>query len=556
VYFNNGSANVIGGNVIYQDLDTTGYFGLGHAQSSNHTVTVGTTIPLSPWISLALGGNIFHQTTNDYTDYTDQLAPGVSSPTTLGTYCDGSAPTIRCSTSTQASTNSATYGWFLEPHLNVRSRFFAAPGFRLDGGSGGTHATNSSGGTVGGLSAFPKIDFSYIAVDRESRRPLWGVLTLLRPRLAFGFGGTQPPPEERLRLFNETTYPDYCGATFRLDSADVYGICLSTLGNTQLRPERSRELEGGFDATLWNGRFVMMLTKYDKIKHDAIITVPVAPSVSGNEGASFNIAQNIGDVRNTGTEITVNATMLESRALSWNIGANVSNNNNVLVHLTSGQSINYGLGLVPGYPLFGKWVAPIESFSDLNHDGKIEPNEVVLGDSLVYAGQPNPKYQFNLNTTITLLNGQLSATANFAYQNGMTQTNAAALYTGSFYLLGNNPATPLAYQAAVQAAECFSFVGGYTCATKTNYGLLQTVNEFRFTALSINYQLPRTVSSWFHVPRASVALQGSNLALHTNYRGKDPNVNAFSTVSSGDETADTGQVPEPRTWWLKFTLGN
>ena len=54
----------------------------------------------------------------------------------------------------------------------------------------------------------------------------------------------------------------------------------------------------------------------------------------------------------------------------------------------------------------------------------------------------------------------------------------------------------------------------------------------------------------------SMALQGSNLALHSNYRGKDPNVNAFSTVSGVDETADLGQIPEPRTWWLKLTLGN
>jgi hypothetical protein len=54
----------------------------------------------------------------------------------------------------------------------------------------------------------------------------------------------------------------------------------------------------------------------------------------------------------------------------------------------------------------------------------------------------------------------------------------------------------------------------------------------------------------------TLALQGSNLGLHTNYRGMDPNVNAFSTVNAGDETADLGQIPEPRTWWLKLSVGN
>ena len=86
--------------------------------------------------------------------------------------------------------------------------------------------------------------------------------------------------------------------------------------------------------------------------------------------------------------------------------------------------------------------------------------------------------------------------------------------------------------------------------------MIQTVNTLRFNSLSINYQLPTAVATRFRAPRMTMALQGSNLGLHTNYRGKDPNVNAFSTVSAGDETRDLGQIPEPRTWWLKLTLGN
>jgi hypothetical protein len=86
--------------------------------------------------------------------------------------------------------------------------------------------------------------------------------------------------------------------------------------------------------------------------------------------------------------------------------------------------------------------------------------------------------------------------------------------------------------------------------------LIQVVNTFQFNTLSVNYVLPTRVSSWLRVPRAGVALQGSNLGLHTNYRGKDPNVNAFSTVSAGDQTLDLGQIPEPRMWRFQLTLGN
>jgi hypothetical protein len=115
-------------------------------------------------------------------------------------------------------------------------------------------------------------------------------------------------------------------------------------------------------------------------------------------------------------------------------------------------------------------------------------------------------------------------------------------------------------QAAVVAAgagcyySCTESFGSLTQSSAI--GLVQKVNTFRFNDLSINYDLPHTMAAWFRVPRMTVALQGSNLALHTNYRGKDPGVNAFATVSSGDETVDTGQLPQPRIWWLKVSLSN
>jgi hypothetical protein len=72
--------------------------------------------------------------------------------------------------------------------------------------------------------------------------------------------------------------------------------------------------------------------------------------------------------------------------------------------------------------------------------------------------------------------------------------------------------------------------------------------------LSLNVLLPREVARWFRVPHMSVALQGSNLGLSTQYRGKDPNVNVYS---SGNLTADDGNaLPQPRVWSLRVALGN
>ena len=555
-----GTASV----VVACQGDTTGFYGVGRGTSHDQTLTAGTAIPLT-LATLAVGGNVYSQSTTDFSVATDQLAPGVTVPTTFIRSNGTNAPT------SQSTFGQSTYGWYVEPRLNVHSRFFVTPGFRLDGGSGGSH----SSGSFSGLSAFPKIDLSYVAVDRQGTRPLWGVLTLLRPRLAFGLAGTQPLPQDKLRLFNIGSFNlpvpgsgnnfgslgsggGDCQPTLTLDgTTTVPAVCLNALGNTLLRPERTRELEGGVDATLWQGRLSLTYTRYDKTTQDAVLSIPVAPSVAGG----WSIEKNIGVIRNTGTELTLNATVLESRALSWNVGANLSNDNSLVVRLNPGQApICYnstgsggpcsGTRIVAGYPLFGEWAVPIASFADANHDGIIEPSEIRYADSVVYVGQPNPKYQFNLNTGLTLFSGRLTANATFAYQNGLTQNNAGACQSGSFALLPNAPNTPPATQAAIVAAGCG--VSGQV----TQIGLVQTVNTFRFNDLSVNYEVPKAFSTWFRVPRVTLALQGSNLALHTNYRGKDPNVNAFSTVSAGDETVDLGQIPLPRTWWLRVTAGN
>ena len=343
----------------------------------------------------------------------------------------------------------------------------------------------------------------------------------------------------------------------------VQPVVLTTLGNTLLQPERSDELEGGFDAEL-AGRYSVTVTQYNKTRHNAIISIPVEPSING--GGS--IYENIGVIRETGTEVSAQATLVQRRAVSWTLGGNLSHQQNLVVRLNPGQSgIDLGNGsrVEAGYPLTGRWALPITSFADENHDDILEGNELRTGDSAVYVGQQAPKFDLAVNTGLTLLNGRLSVNATVAYENGLTQFNDGAVNSGSFALLPNTPGTSLATQAAVLAAvgggicvgsNFAGSVGTSSCTPMTTIGVIQTVNTLRFSDLSIRASLPTSVARLFRASTMSVALQGSNLGLHSNYRGKDPNVNAFSTASSGDQTTDLGQIPQPRLWRLQFSVGN
>jgi hypothetical protein len=72
----------------------------------------------------------------------------------------------------------------------------------------------------------------------------------------------------------------------------------------------------------------------------------------------------------------------------------------------------------------------------------------------------------------------------------------------------------------------------------------------RFNSLSVAYHLPVSIAQRFRASALTIALQGMNLGLWTNYLGKDPNVNS-SVV--GNTVADNGVLPQPRTWQVRIS---
>ncbi len=443
----------------------------------------------------------------------------------------GVATPSRLSAASQNHTSNMSGGWYLEPRINLNSRFFINPGFRLDGGN----ASGKNSGFRGGLfSLFPKLNQSWLVINRDDGNPMFGVITSLRTRMAFGIAGVQPQAIWQYRM----TVPP------KDRMLDMNGLDISTLGNTRLHPERTRELEGGFDLDLWNGRTMLTVTQYRKVRIDAIVPFPVAPSVYG---VSMIIYNNIGRVQNTGTELTASVIPIDNRIITWSLSASLSKHSNKLISLNDGLSaINVGNGtrLVPGYPLFGRWEVPILGYSTGIGD-RLSIKDVIIGDSAIYMGAQIPNFDLPIHTQLSLFQGLVSVNASFSYSDGLTQLNA-----GNGQLLANlylNPQATLADQAAALMAK--SICTGFKC---TDYGLIQTVNSLRFQSFSLGYNVPRQLAKKIGASSLSFAIQGSNLGLWTNYRGKDPNVS--STFS--DIVIDSGQLPEPRTWRVQCRVGN
>jgi TonB-dependent SusC/RagA subfamily outer membrane receptor len=497
--------------------DSTGFYRLNRVGTQDGTFSIGSTLLRSgrgriPGIRVPIGIQLQKRQNSALSGAQVGIPEGVTDPT-FGSNTGSSVLS-------ESRGNTATYGWFAAPTIDLNSRFFVNPGFRLDGGS-------ASGGRAG-LSLLPKVNVSWIAIDPSSR-PLFGVLTFLRPRFALGIAGVQPGAGDHLRLFASQM------AALPGESA-IEVARLQSIGNTRLRPERSREFEGGVDADLWQQRVALKFSTYHKLRIDAIVSSPIAPSLGGGIG-NTNFKQNIGNVRNTGVEASIDAQVLDRRMIEWRVGATVSKNSNVLLNLApgvrdgcAGQGARCGGGqrIVPGYPLFGFWQHPIVGYYDRN-------GEIVYGDSLEYVGAAEPAFQATLSTSIAVLNGRLRLNTDFSYQNGMTQAASNTSAGSMSYLKYYNPSLSLEETALLNLN-------------------IQKIDVLRWQSFSVNYQIPSEFLRWLPGSSMAISFQGSNLGVRTNYRyGIDPNVN--SAGSSGNVVNDNGALPQPRLYQIAVQIG-
>jgi len=500
------------------DIGTTqGDYSGGTAINQTQTARLSGTAFPGRKFSVGAGVEVTQQSRQQVQGQNDSTGAGVLLPNTLEFV-------------TQQRSKTGTGGWFLEPRFNLSSRFYFNPGIRIDDNG----VAGAGGGTL--WAVFPKQSFSWIAIDRSEGTPMFGVISMLRPRLSFGVAGVQPAPGWRLRLMHPAK-DNY--------SLEDSGLELATLGNSQLTPERTRELEGGFDMDLWRNRVSLSVTQFRKLRIDAIEQVGIAPSIYGGSLSQY---LNIGRVRNTGTELTLNAVVVERPLVSWTINMSLSKYTNTLLSLSAQTSyidVGNGTRLVEGYPLFGRWSRPILGYAPSTTGGRLSIADVIIGDTAVYVGQQAPNFELPFSTSLSLFRGRVSVNATFQYKDGLTQVNSGGIaHLSNIYF---NPHASLADQAAALVA---TVPGG---GQGTDYGLIQTVNSLRFNTLSVGYSVPQSIAQRLRVAGMQLALQGSNLGLWTNYRGKDPDVNG-ATV--GDVTRDDGQLSQPRVWRFQVRVNN
>jgi TonB-linked SusC/RagA family outer membrane protein len=104
-----------------------------------------------------------------------------------------------------------------------------------------------------------------------------------------------------------------------------------TLGNGNLKPERTNEVEVGFEANLFSKRVNLDASLYDRKTNDLLFRRPLAPST----GYLFQTG-NILDVDNKGVELVLNVIPVKTTNIQWDFTTTFSKNDSEVTDIKGG----------------------------------------------------------------------------------------------------------------------------------------------------------------------------------------------------------------------------
>jgi TonB-linked SusC/RagA family outer membrane protein len=198
---------------------------------------------------------------------------------------------------------------------------------------------------------YPKASVAWNAIGAAGAGV--GVLSYLKPRAAYGAVGREPLAYQILDSYNGTPVSfAYGGGSTNPTQSGQGGLVSSIVqGAPTLKPERTTELEGGFDFGLFNSKVDGTLTYYDARTTDVIFSLPTPPSTGYSSRTS-----NGGEITNKGWELQLNWRALEMRNLAAEFGVNWARNVNKLTKLENATyvGITGGFGVstaVVGQPI-------------------------------------------------------------------------------------------------------------------------------------------------------------------------------------------------------------
>jgi hypothetical protein len=360
----------------------------------------------------------------------------------------------------------------------------------------------------------------------------------------------------------------------------------ANLGNPDIKPERTRELELGFETNLFNKRVNLDASVYDKKTRDLIFQRPLPPS-TGYTSQSDNIL----DVQNRGVELVLNVVPVRTADFTWDFTTTFTKNESEVTRIEGGVekiqlATNYGVSFnaVKGEPLgvFMTFVPKTNAAGQYIVDPatgyyKVTDDEQKVGDSqrdFVMGLKNRLSYKnLTLNFGIDWKQGgeMYSYTKRLSHfvGNGIETTyndrNSWIIPNSVVEVYGTDGTTVVGYAENTTQINTTS-MAGYSNGNSTDFwnpsnnpgieqGHVIDKTFVRLRDVSLTYNFPTKAIERMGLTNASFTIYGKNLAMWTP--DENPYIDPeLSTFGDGilSEQGEFGSNPSQRAFGASLKL--
>jgi TonB-linked SusC/RagA family outer membrane protein len=332
-----------------------------------------------------------------------------------------------------------------------------------------------------------------------------GVVSNLKPRVAYGEAGRFPNFNDRFSLMN---------AQFIDGSSGVSPQNLR--GNPNIGPERQKELEYGLDFGLLNNRINFEVSFYNKTIEDLLIETNT-PTSSGFTSTT----KNAGELENNGIELALNATVLDTDDLQWTTNIKWWTNDSEITRLDvpsfteGGFAASLGTFLIEegssATQIVGNFIASDFTAAEI---AAMDPD----GDGLIVLGNAEPDFQTSWFNNVSYKGFDLSFL--WHWKKGGDAINLTTLLTdlaGTSFDYDDTGIDPTGQMTNGEYRASRAFADTQLVVEDASY--------LRLREIGLYYTFP---NDWIRfIDQVKVGISGRNLINIFDYNSYDPESSNF-----------------------------
>jgi len=393
-------------------------------------------------------------------------------------------------------------------NYDFRNKYFLSASFRYDGSSKFSADNKwASFWSIGGAWEIGKENFMSNAV----------FIDMLKLRTSYGTSGNSD-------IGYYTSFGLYSFGAYNGGSASW----VSQPNNPELKWESQALFNIGVDFQMFDRRLGGTVEWYNRVTDDLLLNVPL----SAPTGFTTQL-RNVGSIKNTGLELTLNAEPVRTNDLTWRIEANWSMNKNKTLKLYEGiEYVDQGRKRIrEGEDMNQFWLVRFAGVNPANgaetwYDS--DGNQVFQRDPDTQRvngiGAATPKWQAGLTNYLSAYGFDLSVFFFFNYGN-MIFDNIAYQYQHDGSKSNTNELTSMMNRWQKPGDVSPNPKRHLGANTEVSTRFLYDGSYVRLRNITLGYHLPKKFVESIYLSNLRIFAQGHNLLTFTNYPGQDPEFN-------------------------------